>query len=239
MIYLIISFLTFLITIISTPFLIQFLIKKDIVDKPNGEARRMHTDSIPRMGGIIIFAAIFIITFAFYQDIYSKIFFIAGAIIAFGLGCVDDIKGVKWQIKFIFQSVVAALLILSLNANGLTVIKFFGFTLLTGINYLVLFILIVGLLNAFNFMDGLDGLLSGYSLIIASMCFLLNIGNEFSFICYLSAAIIGTTLGFLKFNANPAKIFLGDSGSMTLGYFISVLVITFSGEVSANPETNI
>jgi len=239
LIYLIISFLTFLITVVSTPFLIQFLIKKDIVDKPNGEERRMHNEPIPRLGGIIIFAVVFIITLAFYHNIYSIIFFIAGALIAFGLGLVDDIKAVRWQTKFIFQSVAAALLVLFLNANHLTVIKFLGFTLLPGMNYLVLFILIVGLLNAFNFMDGLDGLVSGYSLIVASMCFLLNMGSGFSFISYLSAAIIGTTLGFLKFNANPARIFLGDSGSLTLGYLITGMVIIISGEVSANPGNNV
>ncbi len=239
MIYLVISFFTFLITVISTPFLIDFLIKKELVDRPNGEKRRIHTEPIPRLGGIIIFSAILSITLAFYHNIYSIIFFIAGAVIAFGLGFVDDVKGVKWQIKFIFQSAAALLLILFFNANGLTVIKLFGFTLLPGINYLVLLVLIVGLLNAFNFMDGLDGLAAGYSLIIASMCFLLNIGNDFSLIGYLSAATIGATLGFLKFNANPARIFLGDSGSLTLGYVISGLVIIISGEVSANPENNI
>jgi len=71
-------------------------------------------------------------------------------------------------------------------------------------------------------------------LIIASMCFMLSTGSPFTFRLFLSSAIIGTTLGFLKFNANPARIFLGDSGSLTLGYFISALVIIISGEVSAS-----
>ena len=239
MIYLVISFFTFLITVITTPFLIQFLIKKGIVDTPKGNDRHIHTTSTPRMGGIIIFGAIIIVTFAFYHDIYSKLFFISGAFTAFGLGLVDDYKGVKWNIKFIFQSVAAVLLILSFNADNLTVIDLFGIKLLPGVNYLVLFLLIVGLLNSFNFMDGLDGLVAGYSLIVASMCFLLNIGSTFIFISYLSAAIIGTTLGFLKYNANPARIFLGDSGSLTLGYLISGLVILISSEVSVNPGTKI
>ncbi|MDP2364439.1 MAG: MraY family glycosyltransferase, partial [Ignavibacteria bacterium] len=238
MIYLIISFLTFLITIVLTPFLIQYLIKKDIVDKPNGEVRRIHTEPIPRMGGIIVFAVILIITFAFYQDIYSKIFFIAGAITAFGLGFIDDIKGVRWQIKFFIQSIAAVLLILSFNADSLTIIKFMGYTLFPGLNYAILFILIVGLLNSFNLMDGLDGLVTGYSLIVASMVFLLSMGTQLTFLEYLSSAIIGTTLGFLKFNANPARIFLGDSGSLTLGYLVSGIVIAISGEVSLNPGSN-
>lgn len=234
MIYLIIAFLSFLITIVSTPYLISYLIKKDIVDKPNGEERRIHTEPIPRMGGIIIFAVIIIITFAFYQDIFSKKYFIAGAILAFTLGLVDDIRGLSWQIKFVVQSFIAVLLIKFLEVNKFYIIKYIGITLPPILDYVVLFILIVGLLNSFNLMDGLDGLVSGYTLIIASMCFMLSTGSPFTFRLYLSSAIIGTTLGFLKFNANPARIFLGDSGSLTLGYFISALVIIISGEVSAS-----
>lgn len=234
MIYLIIAFLSFLITIVSTPYLISYLIKKDIVDRPNGDERHIHTEPIPRMGGIIIFAVIIIITFAFYQDIFSKKYFIAGAILAFTLGLVDDIRGLSWQIKFVVQSFIAVLLIKFLEVNKFYIIKFIGITLPPILDYVVLFILIVGLLNSFNLMDGLDGLVSGYTLIIASMCFMLSTGSPFTFRLYLSSAIIGTTLGFLKFNANPARIFLGDSGSLTLGYFISALVIIISGEVSAS-----
>ena len=234
MIYLIIAFLSFLITIVSTPYLISYLIKKDIVDRPNGEERHIHTEPIPRMGGIIIFAVIIIITFAFYQDIFSKKYFIAGAILAFTLGLVDDIRGLSWQIKFVVQSFIAVLLIKFLEVNKFYIIKYIGITLPPILDYVVLFILIVGLLNSFNLMDGLDGLVSGYTLIIASMCFMLSTGSPFTFRLYLSSAIIGTTLGFLKFNANPARIFLGDSGSLTLGYFISALVIIISGEVSAS-----
>ena len=120
MIYLIIAFLCFLITVVVTPYLIEYLIKKDIVDKPNGEERRMHTEPIPRMGGIIIFAVIIVITFAFYQDIYSKKFFIAGAFVVFALGLADDFKPVKWYIKFLVQSIAALLLILSFNAHNFT-----------------------------------------------------------------------------------------------------------------------
>lgn len=236
MIYLIITFLTFLITIVTTPYVINYLIKHNIVDLPDGEERHLHKVPIPRLGGIIIFAVILLITFIFYNDLYSKKFFISGAIIVFVLGVVDDIKGVKWQVKFIIQSFAAILLMISLNAHHFTVIKLLGFTLPQGLNYLVLFILIVGILNSFNLMDGLDGLVSGYALIIATMCFLMSIGGKFVFISYLSAAIIGTTLGYLKFNANPARIFLGDSGSLILGYFVAGLVISLSGEASASIE---
>jgi UDP-GlcNAc:undecaprenyl-phosphate GlcNAc-1-phosphate transferase len=232
LIYLIIAFLCFLITVVVTPYLIEYLIKKDIVDKPNGEERRIHTLPIPSMGGIIIFTVIIVITFAFYQEIYSKKFFIAGAFIVFALGLVDDLKPVQWYIKFLVQSIAAILLIISLVDHNFTIINFLEFTLYPGFNYLILFILIVGLLNSFNLLDGLDGLVTGISLVFASMCFLLSLGEPFVFLPVLAAATIGTTLGFLKFNANPARIFLGDSGSLILGYFVTGLVITISGQNS-------
>ncbi len=238
MIYLIIVFLCFLITVVTTPYLIEYLVKKDIVDRPSEEERRIHTEPIPRMGGIIIFAVTIIITFAFYQDIYSKKYFLTGAFIIFALGLADDLKSIKWYHKFIVQSFAAIFLILSLTEHNFTVIQLLGFTILPGLNYLILFILIVGLFNSFNLLDGLDGLVTGLSLVIASTCFLLSLGQPFGFLPYLASAIIGTTLGFLKFNSNPARIFLGDSGSLILSYFVAGLVLTISGEVSINSANN-
>jgi len=234
LIYIIIAFLSFLITIISTPYLINYLTLKNIVDNPDGGVRRVHDVPIPRMGGIIIFIVVLVITFSFYHDIQSKLFFLLGALVVFGLGLWDDISVVKWKTKFIVQSIAAIFLIISLTLNGYTIIKFVTITIPSGLNYAILFLLIMGILNSFNLMDGLDGLVTGFSLIIASMCLLLSISSEYTFLPFLSSAIIGSTLGFLKFNANPARIFLGDSGSLTLGYFISSLVIVISSRIHSN-----
>ena len=234
MINLIIIFLSFLFTVGATPYFINFLFKFNIVNKPNGEDRHIHKIPTPRLGGIIIIAVILSITFTFYHDIYSKIFFLAGAFIIFGLGLLDDIRSIKWQVKFLVQAVAVVLFIISLNEYHFPIIKFAYYTLPYGLNYAVLFILILGILNSFNLMDGLDGLVTGFSLIIASMCFLLSINSQSTFLPYFSSAIIGTTLGFLKFNANPARIFLGDSGSLTLGYLLSGMVILVSVNKSLN-----
>lgn len=238
MIFIIIAFFSFLITIISTPYLINYLTKKDILDRPDGGERRVHNIPIPRMGGIIIFTVVLVITFTFYQDIQSKLFFLIGASVSFGLGLWDDIRGVKWKTKFLFQSIAAIFLIVSLTLNGYTIIEFANITIPAGLNYVILFLLIIGVLNSFNLMDGLDGLVTGFSLIIASMCFLLTTDLKYTFLPYLSSAIIGSTLGFLKYNANPARIFLGDSGSLTLGYFISSLVIVISSRIHSNYLNN-
>lgn len=235
MINLIIIFLSFLFTIGATPYFINFLFKHSIVDKPNGEDRHIHKEPIPRLGGVIIFAVIISITLTFYHDVFSKLFFISGLVVVFVLGILDDLISIKWNIKFLVQSVAVILLIISFNEYQYPIIKFANITLPYGLNNLVFFVLILGILNSFNLMDGLDGLVTGYSLIVASMCFLLNMGSGMIFTGYLSAAVIGTTLGFLKFNANPARIFLGDSGSLTLGYLITSLVIIISGIVPASP----
>ncbi len=232
MIYLVITFLTFLISAATTPYLIKYLTVEGLVDKPNLEKRRIHTTSVPRMGGIIIFVTVMIVTFLFYPKISTKMYFILGACTVFFLGIVDDLINVKWYFKLVFQSISAVFLILLLYYNNYTEVTILGFVLPNGIDYSVLIFLIVALLNSFNFLDGLDGLATGFSLIVASMCFFLTLDGNTIFLSYLSAAIVGTTLGFLKFNANPAKIFLGDSGSLTLGFFISTLVLMLSGRVS-------
>lgn len=238
MINLIIIFLSFLITIGVTPYFINFLFKYNIVDKPNGEKRHIHKEPIPRLGGVIIFSVIMSITFTFNPDIFSKLFFISGSVVVLVLGILDDLKSIKWKTKFLVQSVAVILLIISFNQYQYPIITFASFTLPEGLNNLVFFILILGILNSFNLMDGLDGLVTGYSLIVASMCFLLNMRGGMIFTGYLSAAVIGTTLGFLKFNANPARIFLGDSGSLTLGYLITTLVIIISRVVPVNSHNN-
>lgn len=234
MIYLITVFLSFLITVVVTPYFITYLLKKDIVDKPNGEERRIHTESIPRLGGVIIFSIIMLVTLAVYPDIFTRKYFILGAIVLFITGLYDDIKPVNWYVKFAGQSVATFLLIISFTERNFKVIELFGFELYPVLNYIVLFILILGMLNSFNLLDGMDGLVSGLTIIIASMCFLLSIGKPFVFLPFLASIVIGTTLGFLKFNANPARIFLGDSGSLLLGYLITNMVIIISGEASIN-----
>jgi UDP-GlcNAc:undecaprenyl-phosphate GlcNAc-1-phosphate transferase len=234
MIYLITVFLSFLITVVVTPYFISYLLKNDIVDKPNGEERRIHTESTPRLGGVLIFLIIILVTFAVYPEVFSRKYFLLGAIVIFITGLYDDLKPIKWYFKFAGQSIAAILLILSLNDNNFNIIEIFGFELYPVLNYIILFILILGMLNSFNLLDGMDGLVSGLSIIIASMCFLLSIGKPFIFLPFLASAVTGTMLGFLKFNANPARIFLGDSGSLTLGYVITFMVFAISGEASIN-----
>lgn len=235
MLYLTISFLSFIFTIFFTQYLIRFLNKRGIVDNPFGQSRKVHDVPVPRLGGLVIFSVVIIITFIFFQDIWSKKFFLSGALLVFGAGLWDDLKPMKWYYKMLFQIGAANLLILSLFMHNFKGITIAGLTLPFGINYIILLVLIVGILNAFNMLDGLDGLVAGMAMIISAMCFILAMETKLVFLPILSAALIGATLGFLKFNANPARIFLGDSGSLSLGYFMAGILMVSSNSRIYNP----
>lgn len=226
--YLTISFLSFIFTVFITQFFIRFLTQRGIVDHPSGELRRMHEVPVPRLGGVVIFFVVMITTFIFYQDIWSRKYFLTGALIIFGIGVWDDLSPRKWYVKLIFQAAAAFFLILALTQHHFSIFTFGGYILPAGINYIILMLLIIGIINSFNLLDGLDGLVTGLTLITAAMCFLLSIGNQYKFLPVLSVALVGSTMGFLKFNAHPARIFLGDSGSLTLGYFVSCLLLIVS-----------
>ncbi|MFO7525418.1 MAG: MraY family glycosyltransferase [Ignavibacteriaceae bacterium] len=228
--YLTISFLSFIFTVFLTQYIIRFLTNRNVVDHPNGESRKMHDVAVPRLGGVVIFFVVVISTFIFYQDFWSKKYFLIGAMIIFGIGVWDDLSPKKWYIKIVFQITAALFLILSITAHNYSVITFGGYVLPAGLNYIIMLLLITGIINSFNLLDGLDGLVTGLTLIVAAMCFLLSFGNRYDLLPAFSSALVGSTLGFLKFNANPAKIFLGDSGSLTLGYFVTGLLLIVSGD---------
>jgi UDP-GlcNAc:undecaprenyl-phosphate GlcNAc-1-phosphate transferase len=221
---------------VLTPYLINLLIKFNIVDNPGGEERRVHSEPVPRLGGVIIFLVVVSVTFSFYQDIGSRIYLIIGTLIIFMLGVLDDLLTIKWYYKFLFQSIAAVLLIISLYNHDINQVSILSINLPYIIAYPILFLLILSILNSFNLMDGLDGLVTGFSLLVASLTFLLSYYYSLTFITFLSAALVGAALGFLKFNGNPARIFLGDSGALTLGYLTTASVLYLSVSItSADP----
>lgn len=236
MILLISGFFSFLLVILFTPLLIKYLIKFGIVDKPDND-RKIHTEPIPRMGGIVIYLVLILFLVLFYKDIADIKYFLSGSLILVILGTVDDIRGVKWSVKFIIQAVAAVFLITYLFKHDYFNFNIAGFPISTGVALPIVFLAIMGLLNAFNLLDGLDGLVAGISLIIASLSFVLSIKGDSFLISLLSIVIIGSTLGFLKFNGNPARIFLGDTGALILGYF--TLGIIFSATAESNPNHSI
>ena len=179
------------------------------------------------MGGIAIMAGMtfaLFLWFPFSNNIFQVSFFLA-IIILFALGIMDDLKDLSARYKFIIQIALASLIALS----GVRITSFQG---LFGIEELPLFtqysftiIAIVGITNAFNLIDGIDGLAGGLgfmSLMVLGVFLVLSNDNSGALIAF---ALAGGMLAFLYFNFNPARIFMGDTGSLVLGFIIAVLGI--------------
>lgn len=228
--YLIIFFTSLLITIFFTPYLINFLIRIQIVDNPDND-RRINETAVPRMGGIIIYFTAILSIMAFYGDLNEVRYFVIASLIVLGLGIIDDLINVVWDKKFLFQSFAAIFLIYFLSPQFHSVIVF-GFNLLYPFDLLILFFFIVGTINSINLMDGLDGLVSGFSLLIVSVTSLIGYYYSDKLLLILSVSLMGSLIAFLKFNAYPARIFLGDAGSQTLGFFLLSAALLVSIKVN-------
>lgn len=217
MTYLLIFFTSLITTIFLTPYFISFLKKTNIVDYPGG--RKIHTEVMPRMGGLIIFLIVLVMLNAFVEDFDSiKLVIISATLLAFS-GIVDDVLGLNNFIKFIIQNISAIIIIYYLQQHY-TDVKLFGYIFQSPFEYLILLIFIVGTINSINFLDGLDGLASGFSILIFSVLLALAIRKNDVFLILLNVSLLGSTLGFLRFNAFPARVFLGDTGSLILGFFL-------------------
>ena len=227
--HLIITFyLTFLFTIYFIPFFIEFLKEHKILDSPGG--RRINSTAIPRMGGAVIYTVTILCVIGFYHNLSEIRFLIIGSALLLLIGILDDFEGVTIKKKFIMQLISAAFLMVYLVPNYNTIVLF-GVKLPSPLDQLVLLFFIIGIINAINLYDGLDGLVTGLSILVTLINFSIgwSINNELLLI--LSTGLIGSLLGFLKFNAFPARIFLGDSGSLTIGFFLVTSVLIASKNV--------
>lgn len=233
---LILVFITsFVVVLYSTPALIKVAILKNLIDLPS-EERKIHKRAIPTIGGIIIYAAT-LFSFSLWYNIeelheYSLIYesvkefqiLIATSLVLFFVGVKDDIIGTA-PVKKLFAHVVVGLILILMGHVRITGLHgVFGVEEIPdwGSIFLSLFTYIV-VVNAMNLIDGVDGLAAGVGF-LATVFFgtWFVFANEYT-LASLSFALAGSLLGFLVFNFSPAKIFMGDSGSLIIGMFIYVL----------------
>lgn len=199
----------------------KFAIKIGAVDRPN--SRKVHTTIMPRLGGLAIYLSFIIGLLVLQPENEFAIPIIIGSVIIIITGILDDLLELSAKVKLAGQ--IAAALVVVLNGVQVQYINLpFGGVLEFGMLSIPLTILwIVGITNAINLIDGLDGLAAGVSSIalitITGMALLM--GN--TFVTSVSLIVLGSTLGFLIYNFHPAKIFMGDTGALFLGYIISVL----------------
>ncbi len=220
---------------IATPLVARWAHKNQWFDLPI-EARKVHTRAIPRIGGIAVFIAFFApliglaiytnrISGLLYQDatMFTALCCGAGAILT--LGIYDDLKGADAKTKLIVQAGIAAMM-WSVGFRVDLLGNPFGPTIELGVLSLPLTMLwMIGIINALNLIDGLDGLASGIALFTSVVLFGVAFTDNAVLLCLLMAALGGSLVGFLFFNFNPARIFLGDSGSMFLGFVLAAVSV--------------
>ena len=208
----------------------QYAERHRILDYPN--ERSSHIIPKPRGGGLAIVTCVLVVGICFVilaEPNKRLIYLVCGAIIAW-LGWRDDLHSLSPRLRFAVQGIVAALSIWWLGYFKVVTIPLFGELQLGVVGILITFLWIIGLTNAYNFMDGIDGMAGGVALSagIGWMWLASNINNPFVF--WIACAITAGSLGFLGHNWSPAKIFMGDVGSTFLGYSFAVLPLISSDQ---------
>jgi len=200
--------------------------KYQIYDIPSD--RKVHTVPIPRVGGIAIVLATILPLFIWLNWDYGLLGLLSGILILFVVGIFDDIKDISYKIKFVGQ-IVAILLVFILGFIQTEQAYYVSQVNLPNIAVLLLYLFFfLGVTNAINLSDGLDGLAGGLSLLSFSIIALLAYESHNLEILIIALAVMGAVFGFLRFNSYPAKIFMGDTGSLFLGFLLGLLGVALT-----------
>lgn len=232
-----------------TPAVRRLAIKNKIVDQPGG--RRVNSSAVPRMGGLALVGAFWLVTLAIALIFPERLNFsgrtiggldanllgvLFGAIILVIAGIVDDVRGLSPIGKLTAQLLAAACVpLFGIDIQWLAhPLGGANIELVPWLDHLLIVLWIVAVINVVNWLDGLDGLATGVGAIAALILFALSLA---AFVNQPATALIaiilfGSALGFLPYNFNPAKIFLGDTGSMFLGFMLAILAVISGGKLA-------
>jgi UDP-GlcNAc:undecaprenyl-phosphate GlcNAc-1-phosphate transferase len=215
--------LAFILTFVLTPFIKQLALKLGAVDYPN--SRKIHKKAMPLLGGVAVYMSFWVaVLFVFLITGEGEKLFglFLGSTLILLLGVLDDIKGLSYKLKFFGQFVAAFILIIYNIRIEFITLPFQNMVFLGAFLVIPLTLLwIVGITNAVNLIDGVDGLATGVSVIAAIVIFGLTWGQFPVFTPLLALILAGAALGFLPYNFSPARIFLGDTGSLFLGFMLA------------------
>lgn len=229
--YLLAVVFSFVLVFLSVPYVQKLALKTGFVDMPNH--RKIHKDPMPLLGGLAIYVG-FVATAAIFTHRDQEFWGIAtGGLVIFLLGMVDDFYKTRKQDmrawpKFIVQILAACLLpIFNVSIQGINIpfihSPFVEFPLWLRVVTTVIWV--VGITNMMNFLDGLDGLAAGISAISATTLFFIALLKGNPSMAMFSIILIGTSLGFLRHNFYPARIFMGDAGATFLGYVLAAIAV--------------
>ena len=200
----------------GTPLVRYAALKLGILDQPS--SRKIHSAPVPLMGGAAIYVA-FIAALAIWGErsyVNEVVGIFVGATLVSIVGALDDSRGLGSYLKLLFQVAAASILILS----GVQVRLFDGM-----LDIVLTLFWVVGITNAFNLLDNMDGLSSGVATIAAAFFTLLAAMSDQYLVGTLAAALCGACIGFLVYNWNPARVFMGDTGSLFLGFLLAAVGI--------------
>lgn len=224
---LLIFFVSLLFSALIMPRLLHIAERIGLIDQP--DERKIHKKPKPLVGGIGMIMALSLTSLLFFQLSHMRGFF-SGLIILTIIGFLDDFKEISHYWRFLAQAVAVALIILLSN----TVLYSFGDLISTGDISLGIFAIpltffcAIGVINSINMIDGLDGLAGGLSHIsFISFAILSYVNHQFD-LMYLSLSLIGVVSGFLFYNWPPSKLFMGDAGSLSLGFSLAFLSIAIT-----------
>ena len=218
----------FIITFLAIPSIIKVAVIKNLFDEPGG--RKVHRASVPTLGGLAIFAGV-VFAFTFWSagfNLQDTQYIIAALIVMFFIGIKDDIVELPAMKKLYGQIVAAVIIVLFANIRITGLYGIFGidqvpywFSLLFSMFTILLII------NAFNLIDGVDGLAAGIGAIAAFTYGIYFYNYNEIALCILSFSLFSSLLAFLVYNFSPANIFMGDTGSLIIGLILSILTIKF------------
>jgi len=212
----------------TTPVVKWFAKRVGAIDVPN-DSRRVHKRPIPRLGGLAIFIA-FLLSVLLFADITKPVRgVLIGAVILVIIGVIDDIKPLRAYIKLIFQIIAALVavyhdIVIEIFSNPF-VFSAADYVFLGYLKIPITVIWIVAITNSFNLIDGLDGLAVGVSTICSVVMLVISLMVSDPNVAVIMAALAGACLGFMPYNFNPAKIFMGDTGALLLGYVLATVSI--------------
>ena len=234
-VYLAIFFISLALSSLLVPILRKIAFRYSVLDRPN-QSHKTHQEGVPYLGGLAIVIPISLLVifgpliFVENSDyLLRTTLFLLPAVLMALLGLYDDINNLRASSRFFAQSMIAISMSLFLNYLGYSISIFSNEV---GNSLLFIFWL-VGITNAFNFFDNLDGGATGVMLVASLTLFLLGLWGGQFLISFISLALTGAGLGFLWWNRNPAKIYLGDSGALFIGFILAVSLLQFEPSVQS------
>ncbi|HSS19383.1 MAG TPA: MraY family glycosyltransferase [Pyrinomonadaceae bacterium] len=221
-------------TLVITPLIRRLCERFKLLDVP-ADGRRVHTIAIPRLGGVAIYLSVLIAlasllfvsnllteTLAYYRPLFFKVLIPSSLVLL--LGVYDDLRGAGAKVKFLGLGVIASLFFVMGGRIEALALPYLGIVHLTpALSFVMTVFWLVAISNAFNLIDGVDGLATGAALFSSLVILVVALSGGHSVMIVVAIVLCGALAGFLRYNFNPASIFLGDSGALFVGFLLASL----------------